>query len=90
MNKQVNDLYDSLSNLIESKCNEWKLTVCEYYNNDDVMDDMIAQVQKYQNLLAAFFDVVKNDLQTNSVDKDGLLTSIAELNDMCEAVLEGK
>ena len=90
MNTQINDLYDSLSNLIKSKCNEWKLTVCEYYNNDDIMDEMIAQVQKYQNLLTAFFDVVKDDPQINFVDKDGLLTSIAELNDKCEAVLEGK
>ena len=90
MSRQINDLYDSLNNLIERKCNEWKLTVCEYYNNDDVMDDMIAQVQKYQNLLSAFFDVVKIDRSICSVDKDGLLTSIAELNGRCEEALEGK
>ena len=90
MSTQINDLYDSLSNLIKSKCNEWKLTVCEYYNNDDVIDTMIVQVQKYQNLLSAFFDVVKIDRSICSVDKDGLLTSIAELNDKCDAALEGK
>ena len=90
MNTQVDALYDSLSNLIKSKCNEWKLTVCEYYNNDDVIDIMIAQVQKYQNLLSAFSDVVKIDRSICSIDKVFLLSSIAELNDKCEATLEGK
>ena len=35
------DLYEFLSYIVESKCNEWKLTICEYYNNDDVIDDII-------------------------------------------------
>ena len=84
------DLYESLKNLIERKCNEWKLTVCEYYNNDDVMDDMIAQVQKYQNLLSTFSDVVKLDITICSIDKVFLLISISELNNKCEDALEGK
>ena len=87
---KFNDLYESLKDLIERKCNEWKLTVCEYYNNDDVMDDMIAQVQKYQNLLSTFSDVVKIDITICSIDKVFLLLSISELNDKCEDALEGK
>ena len=90
MSTQINDLYESLKNLIERKCNEWKLTVCEYYNNDDVMDDMIAQVQKYQNLLSTFSDVVKLDITICSIDKVFLLISISELNNKCEDALEGK
>ena len=84
------DLYEFLSDLIESKCNEWKLTICEYYNDDNVMDDMIEQVQKYQNLLSAFSDVVKIDRSICSIDKVFLLISISKLNDKCEAALEGK
>ena len=83
-------LYEFLCDIIESKCNEWKLNICEYYNDDNVMDDMIEQVQKYQNLLSAFSDVVKIDRSICSIDKVFILISISKLNDKCETALEGK
>ena len=81
-------LFDFISDCIEIKCNEWKPIVYEYYNNDDVMDDIIEQVEQYQNLLSGFFDIVKSDTSITADDKDDLLTSIAELNEMCEEALE--
>ena len=78
------------SNTIERKYDEWKFIVINYYRNDDIMDDLIEEVQSFQNLLSRIFDIVENDRFINTDDKDELLTSIAELNGRCEEALEGE
>ena len=88
--EEYTNLIIQFSNIIERKYNEWKFTVNNYYRNDDIMDDLIEEVQSFQNLLSRFFDIVENDRSINTDDKDELLTSIAELNGRCEEALEGK
>lgn len=88
--EEYTNLIIQFSNIIERKCNEWKFTVNNYYRNDDIMDDLIEEVQSFQNLLSSLFDLIDNDRSINADDKDDLFTSIAELNGRCEDALEGK
>ncbi len=74
---------------IERRYDVWKCIV-NNYRNDDVMDDLIEEVQAFQNRLSRFSDIVENNRSINADDKDELLTSIAELNGRCEEALEGK
>ena len=87
--EHYNNLIIQLNDIIERKYNEWKFTVNNYHRNDDIMNDLIEEVQSIQNLLSALFDLIEYDYSINSVDKDDLLTSIAELNGRCEEALEG-
>ena len=88
--EQYTNFIIQCSNTIERKYDEWKFIVINYYRNDDIMDDLIEEVQSFQNLLSRIFDIVENDRFINTDDKDELLTSIAELNGRCEEALEGE
>ena len=88
--EEYTNLIIQFSNIIERKYDEWKFIVNNYYRNDDIMDDLIEEVQSFQNLLSRIFDIVENDRFINTDDKDELLTSIAELNGRCEEALEGE
>ena len=88
--EEYTNLIIQFSNIIERKYDEWKFIVINYYRNDDIMDDLIEEVQSFQNLLSRIFDIVENDRFINTDDKDELLTSIAELNGRCEEALEGE
>ena len=73
---------------IERRYDVWKYIV-NNYRNDDVMDDLIEEVQSFQNRLSRFSDIVENNRSINADDKEVLLNTIALLNDRCEEALEG-
>ena len=79
----LNELYD----LIDYEYDEWRLTVINHYRNDNVMDDLIEEVQKYKNILSALFDLINNDYSINTDDKNDLFASIIDLNNICEKAI---
>ena len=81
------NILNELSDIINYEYDEWQLTVINHYRNDEVMDDLIEDVQKYKNLLSTLYDLINNNYPTNTDDKDDLLTSIAELNDKCDTAI---
>ena len=73
---------------IERRYDVW-ICIVNHFRNDDVMDDMIEEVQAFQNRLSRFSDIVENNRSINADDKEVLLNTIALLNDRCEEALEG-
>ena len=88
---QIEEYYHQLIQFsydIERRYDVWKYIV-NNYRNDDVMDDLIEEVQAFQNRLSRFSDIVENNRSINADDKEVLLNTIALLNDRCEEALEG-
>ncbi len=82
------NILNELSDMIDNEYDQWQLTVINHYRNDDVMDNLIKEVQRYTNILSSLFDVISVCECSISIDeKDDLLTSIAEISDKCETAI---
>ena len=77
-----------LNNIIHNKCDEWKLMVKNHYNNDDIMNNIIEDSQRYQNILSDLYDTIDSNNSIDTNDKDELLEYIAELHFECEESLQ--
>ena len=82
------NILHELSDMIDNEYDQWQLTVINHYRNDDVMDNLIKEVQRYWNILSSLFDVISICECSISIDeKDDLLTSIAEISDKCDTAI---
>lgn len=81
--KHINYIHDLLDVciIINKRYDEWKRMVKNHYNNDDIMDDIIEDAKRYQNILVSFYDTVKSN------DKKELLKCIAKIIEDCDKAL---
>ena len=87
--------YYVVSQIIGEKYDEWKNITKNNYNNDEVMDEHIKEIESYQKVIDMIYDIIENNEYDGVAgivglinNKDDVLENLGELYIMCKDALK--